>query len=90
MRSAHDLTATTAEVKKKEAYQEEVGEERMIVGYDKVQIEPRWTTVPAHNYVNVPQYEDVVTKRFVGNEKMRIPPYTKSVEVFNYGQVPIY
>jgi hypothetical protein len=80
-----------------ETYEEE--EEytvQVIAGYEEVRVEPRYILVPAFNYVNVPQYEDVVTKRFTGNKKVRIPPYTKrkrvapftkSIEVFNYETV---
>ncbi|MXZ84296.1 MAG: hypothetical protein F4Z02_01390 [Acidimicrobiia bacterium] len=55
-----------------------------------MRVEPRWITVAAYYYVDVPQYEDVVTKKFVGYKKTRIPPYTKSVEVFNYENQPVY
>ncbi len=79
--SAHDPTTTQTEKQKRESYQVEVGEERVIDYYERVRVEPKWITVPAYNYTNVPQYEDVVTKKFVGNKKVRIPPYTKSERV---------
>lgn len=60
----------------------------------RVRVNPKWKWVPAYNYVNVPQFEDVVTKKFVRFEKTRIPPYTKSAPVYDtqpvYEQVPVY
>ncbi len=89
--SAHDPTTTRTEKQKRESYQVEVGEERVIDYYQRVRVEPKWITIPAYNYTNVPQYEDVVTMKFVGNKKVRIPPYTKSERVAPFTKtVPVY
>ncbi len=50
-----------------------------------------YKTVPDYNYAKVPQYEDVVTKKFIGNKKVRIPPYTKKERVAPFTkEVPKY